>query len=450
MHDLKHINRKNNILTGFSRTFKKRNSKNSIRKCNETKRKKVLFKTLLPLLACLLVASTILLPLKIFPSFFAGKKFRSEPAKSHEQKGSRLQALHLALESFRSARVVDNHLESALQDGSSLIFSVDVGLQQSVQRVMEEKEVPYGVFVAIQPKTGKVLALTGYSSIDPTWCYDACFRLYPMASLFKIITASAALEMKKVEPKTSFAYRGYSYSENPKYWSVAPGRGAQQMSLSLAMGKSINPVFGRLASDVVGKETIMVYANRFGFNQNLFPGTNVNQSRAAVPQTDFELRLMGAGLGREVKISPFHAALMIAAVANQGAMMEPMLATEIRDRERKEISSAKPREMRRLITQETAGQLSEMLLTTVTSGTSRRAFHDRQGRPKLASIKVCAKTGSINGTEPEGSYSWFAAYAPSENPQIALVALIINRDKWRIKASYLGEQALEHFFSGMI
>jgi len=64
----------------------------------------------------------------------------------------------------------------------------------------------------------------------------------------------------------------------------------------------------------------------------------------------------------------------------------------------------------------------------------------------LASINVAAKTGSINGTEPAGHYSWFAAYAPVEDPQIAVVALIINQDKWKIKASYLGEQALEQFF----
>jgi cell division protein FtsI/penicillin-binding protein 2 len=60
---------------------------------------------------------------------------------------------------------------------------------------------------------------------------------------------------------------------------------------------------------------------------------------------------------------------------------------------------------------------------------------------------VAAKTGSINGSEPRGQYSWFAAYAPAENPQIALVALVINQDKWRIKSSQVGEQALEEFFN---
>jgi cell division protein FtsI/penicillin-binding protein 2 len=268
-----------------------------------------------------------------------------------------------------------------------------------------------------------------------------------MASRFKIITAAAALEEKKVEPDTVFAYRGSSYSENPRYWSVKPGRGSQQMSLTVAMGKSINPVFGRLASDVVGKDSIMSFAHRFGFNQTLFPGFPVTPSRAQIPKDDDELKLMGAGLGREVKISPLHAVTMIAGIANNGVMMTPIIAREIRNGAGNVIYTNNSHPLRRLAPPEVATQLGEMLSTTVYTGTSRKAFHDRLGRPRLAAVNICAKTGTINGTEPPGQYTWFAAYAPAEDPQIALVALIINQDKWKIKASYLGEQALEAFFN---
>jgi len=212
------------------------------------------------------------------------------------------------------------------------------------------------------------------------------------------------------------------------------------------MGKSINPVFGRLASDVVGKDSIMSYAGKFGFNQVLFPGIPVTPSKAQEPKNDDELKLMGAGLGREVKISPLHAATMIAAIANGGVMMAPILAHDIRNSAGNVIYEQKPQSIRRLVSPEASVKLAKMLSTTVNSGTSRKAFHDRRGRPKLADINICAKTGSINGKEPEGSYTWFAAYAPAENPTIALVALVINQDRWKIKASYLGEQGLEAFF----
>jgi cell division protein FtsI/penicillin-binding protein 2 len=85
-----------------------------------------------------------------------------------------------------------------------------------------------------------------------------------------------------------------------------------------------------------------------------------------------------------------------------------------------------------------------MLSTTVNAALPE--FLMTASRPKLASVNICAKTGSINGKEPEGRYTWFAAFAPAEDPKIALVALIINQDRWKIKASFLGEQALEAFF----
>jgi cell division protein FtsI/penicillin-binding protein 2 len=267
-----------------------------------------------------------------------------------------------------------------------------------------------------------------------------------MASLFKIIIAAAAMEQKKVGPDTVVLFNGRACSENPKAWFVRPGKRNQQVDLTTAMGKSMNPVFGRLASEIVGRDDMMSMATRFGFNQQLFPGTPVTPSRAAEPQNDAQLKLMGAGLGRETKISPLHAAAMMAAIANDGVMMLPVLADRITNGAGDVLFCENSLPVRRLLDQETAHQLARTLSQTVSSGTSRKAFHDRKGRPKLADINVAAKTGSINGSDPDGYYTWFAAYAPAEDPQIALVALVVNQGKWKIKASQLGEQALEAFF----
>ena len=218
------------------------------------------------------------------------------------------------------------------------------------------------------------------------------------------------------------------------------------MDLSIAMGKSVNPVFGRLAGEVVGRETLMSYVEKFGFNQALLPGTSLTPSQARQPQNMTELQLMGAGLDHQVKVSPLHVVMIMAALANKGAMPMPALATEIRNGRGELISTPKGEILRQIVSPETTGQLARMLATTVNSGTSRKIFHDRRGRPLLSSINIAAKTGSIDGTDPAGHYSWFAAYAPINDPQIALAALVINQDKWKIKASYLGEQALEAFF----
>jgi len=337
------------------------------------------------------------------------------------------------------------NLTAITSTGDTLHYSIRLGLQKRVYDFMAANKVPYGVFVAIEPDTGRILAMTSYSSISPGWQPNSFFDLYPMASLFKIITASAALENKKINPNTIVEFRGNSWSENPRYWDISPRGRNNKMDLTLAMGKSINPVYGRVAADIAGKASVMKSVEQFGFNQTLLPGTPAKESRADEPASNHGLMRMGAGLDHDVKISPLHAAVIMAAIANHGIMMQPALTDRVIDNLGNIRENHSPRNIRQLVSPETASSLTRMLSTTVTSGTSRRAFHDRRGRP-LLNVDIAAKTGSINGTDPRGHHSWFAAYAPANNPKIALVALVINQDKWKIKSAHVGEQALAEFF----
>ncbi|MDD2367603.1 MAG: penicillin-binding transpeptidase domain-containing protein [Desulfuromonadaceae bacterium] len=338
-----------------------------------------------------------------------------------------------------------SQLSARTQDGYQHIFTIDGDMQQRVYNYLAKNRVPYGVFVAIEPSSGRILGMTAYSSIDSSWPKQSPYELYPMASLFKIITASAALEGHKITPDSVIEFRGNSYSENPKYWDISPRGRNNRMDVTFAMGKSINPVYGRVASDIAGKSSVMESVSRFGFNQELLVGTPAKPSQAAEPASSNALRLMGAGLDHDVKISPLHAAVIMSAIANEGKMMAPSLTNSVVDSNGVVKELFAPRELRRLVTPETSMSLKQMLSSTVLTGTSRKAFHDRRGRP-LIDIPIAAKTGSINGTDPKGHYSWFAAFAPINNPRIALVALVINPDKWKIKASQVGEQALEEFF----
>jgi len=354
-------------------------------------------------------------------------------------------AFRLAADAYPNARAQQGTFSAPLPQGGTVVYAINQAVQARVEKLLNDNKVPYGLFVAIEPKTGRVLATVSHSSVQPGWEKNAYYNVYPMASLFKIVTASAALEERKVTADTPFAFNGRLTSESPKYWRVR-AHGNQQMPLSLAMGKSVNPVFGRLAGEVVGRDPLLLYAQHYGFNENIFPGTPVTPSRAPAPGSVDQLMLMGAGLNHEVRISPFHAATIMATVANGGVMMTPSLAKEIVDAKGAPVFNQQPQPLRTVITPATAASLARMLSTTVLNGTSRKAFHDRRGRPMLASLHVAAKTGSIDGKDPAGHYSWFAAYAPMEDPQIALAALVINQNKWRIKATTVGEQALEAFF----
>lgn len=450
MQDLKHITRKKSFLSAL-RSLRHRNRRllpPSVddRDSSSPLRRPRLLRPILTLIAVVLA---------LYPIAGLvvdnGKRFISYLAPSPSSPGERTppltapQSFGLAASSLDRMTVRNNRCVTVTPRGEEITLSLLPELQEKMKSYLAANRVPFALFIAMEPSTGKVLAMTSHSEVDPEWEGRAFYDLYPMASLFKIITASAALEQKKVDPDTVIEFRGKLTSENPRYW--APGkRKNNQMELDLAMGKSVNPVFGRLANDIVGKETLLSYTERFGFNQTLFPDTPIPPSRAEPPQTPEDVMLMGAGLGREVKLSPFHAAAIIASIANQGTMMAPILAESVTSREGKTVFTSTPHELRRIVSPQTAEKLSRMLVTTVRSGTSRRAFHDRRGRTLLGPLTIAAKTGSITGTSPPGQYSWFAAYAPVERPRIALVALVINQKAWKIKASHVGEKGLETFF----
>ncbi|AAR35831.2 penicillin-binding protein [Geobacter sulfurreducens] len=446
MQDFKHLTSKKRFSASSFLSPRKNDSRNAFKRLDEPPPRKKRLRFLLPVIAALLVAYPVLSLLLSGRPAVSSVREEAHPGKLSLKDLDSFGAFRLAAGAFPTARAEGGRLVAPLAGGGTVVYAINEEVQERVKDVLAQFQVPYGVFVAVEPRSGRILAMVAHSSILPGWEQQAFYGIYPMASLFKIITATAALEQGKVSPDTVIPFRGGLYSESSRHWSDLPKRGAQEMDLTTAMGKSVNPVFGRLACDVAGRDSVLRCAERFGFNHALLPGTPVLPSKAEHPATDDDLRLMGAGLGREVKISPLHAAVLMATVANGGTMLVPSLADEIRDPSGKVAYTHQPRPLRTVTTADVSAQLTRMLSSTVTTGTSRRAFHDQRGRPKLADISIAAKTGSINGTDPEGHYSWFAAYAPTDNPQIALAALVINQDKWKIKASYVGEQALEAFF----
>jgi len=453
MQDLKHLTRKKTALSSFFSSGNGNRKKmpprsQTPRLSFPTGKRREQLKYLLLFIAIVLGLTPVSIYLfKKAPAISAKISRWSKPnAPAPKKIEPHANSFILANSLLPGADFSSDRLTATDATGQLLQYSIKSDLQKKVHDFISSKDVPYAVFVALEPATGRILAMTAHSSVDPQWSSSAYFNLYPMASLFKIITASAALEQKKINPDSVVEFRGNSYSENPKYWEIKPRGHNNRFDVTFAMGKSINPLYGRIASDIAGKDAIMACVQRFGFNQALLPGIPVKASQAAEPTSSHGLMLMGAGLDHEVKISPLHAANIIASIANGGVMMQPALTDKIADQGGGVKESFTPRELRRLVTPETACSLTRMLSSTVTTGTSRRAFHDRRGRP-LVKVAVAAKTGSINGTDPKGYYSWFAAFAPIEKPEIALVALVINQDKWKIKSAQVGALALETFFN---
>lgn len=329
-------------------------------------------------------------------------------------------------------------------DGTQLRYSIDSALQKEVDRYLSSNRPAYALFIAMEPSSGRILGFAT-SSKDPDWGTNAVYRTYPMASLFKMITAASALELNKITPSTEMAYRGKAISENAQNWDPRPKGGSRSIDMTDAMGKSVNPVYGKLASDILGKNALAATCNNFGFNRPLVPGIPAIPSRAALPDSRIGLRISGSGLDHELKVSPLHAASITAAFANNGVMMTPRIVDSA-SKDGKEAAIAPPGALMQVVQPKVAEDLTRMMLTTVTTGTSRKAFGTTDGRRLLSVMKVAAKTGTINGNDPAGQHTWFAAYAPAAKPRIAVLALVINEGKWRIKASNVGEHALTTFF----
>ncbi len=400
------------------------------------------------LLLSVLIPTTVMLARKGAEAVSSWKESRRRPEMEQVQKltlGDDLFAV--ASDLLPTAISNAGQFSATADDGTTLKLTINPKLQQQIRGYLKTTNPLYAIFVAVEPATGRVLSIVGHSSVDPEWGQTALYQIYPMASLFKMVTAAAALEKNLINPSTVLEYRGKVVSESPDNWTPHPRGRNQSIDVTSAMGKSVNPVYGIIASDMIGKESLNNICSRFGFNRRLLlPGIPAIPSYAPKAETTRDIRLQGCGLDHDLKVSPIHAAAITAAIANKGTMMVPRLVDQA-SRNGQQLEVPHFRELDRVISPETADSLTQMLLTTVVNGTSRKAFRSYNGQRLLDDIKIAAKTGSIDGDTPKGHYSWFAAFAPAEKPSIALVALVINGDKWKIKATHIGEQALTTFFS---
>jgi cell division protein FtsI/penicillin-binding protein 2 len=95
--------------------------------------------------------------------------------------------------------------------------------------------------------------------------------------------------------------------------------------------------------------------------------------------------------------------------------------------------------------EEVARTLGQMMEKTVTAGTSAKVF-SRYARKLRSDVGVAGKTGSLTGHNPPGMYEWFVGFAPIEEPKIAVASLVVNREVWHIKGTYVAQAVMKEFF----
>jgi penicillin-binding protein A len=346
-----------------------------------------------------------------------------------------------ALDGFallKRARVEGEKYYSTLESGERVELTLSPKLQTHVQRVFARYAVPAGAFVAIEPKSGRVLAYVSHGTGD-----RVLDSTPPAASVFKLITSSALVDAG-VSPDTRTCYGGGSSSLSAIDIADNPRRDKSCVSLSQALGSSTNAVFGKLAVRKLEPAGLNRYARAFGFGQPLPGELRALAGPAEVPEQKLEFARTAAGFWHS-RLSPLHGALIAATFANAGVMPSARLVERVLDADGRvryaRAAGAHPG--RRVLEAGTARAVGRMMLRTVRDGTSREAFHDSRGRPYLDGIAVAGKTGSLSAADPYRAYSWWVGFAPADQPEIALAALVVNSDKWRIKSSFVARDALE-------
>jgi cell division protein FtsI/penicillin-binding protein 2 len=369
----------------------------------------------------------------------------SHPARALPSPESRAALQHGFAAQDLLALLSQGSAEGVTRDGTRITLSLDEELQQNIFALFRRFDPPYGVFAAMEPDTGRVVALVGYrkgGESDPRLALKA---VYPAASLIKVVTASAALEKGEITPEDEISYRGGIYRITRKGIHAKEGRGIPSMSLEEAIAKSANAVFGKVTVNNVGSEALTAYLMKFGFCQPIPFDLPVEESTCEIPQDEYNLARTGAGFG-EVYVSPLHMAMIMSAIASSGDMPRPILIERAESKDGDPLFDVEPSKWRDTVRPETADAVLRMMVRTIEAGTSRRTFGSADSTPLLQDMEVAGKTGSLSGWTPRMHFEWFAGVAPVGDPKLAVAALVVNDSRWKIKGSYVGKEAFNTYF----
>lgn len=343
------------------------------------------------------------------------------------------------------ATVLDGHLGQVLEDGTRVRYTLDPRLQEVARSTLSRYGVEWGAVVAIRPQTGEILAFAEHAEGRPDLSRLPLHAGAPAASIFKVISAAALLEMGHLAPEETLCTHGGHHKLTLYNLKPSERLDTRCETFAQALGSSNNVAFARWADDKLEPVQLQAMANRFLFGRRLpFPWA-VGISEARIP-TASRLGLARAAAGFEgTTLSPLHAALITAAIANDGVMMAPYLVARA-DKGDAALFEATPAKLADVLTPEVAGKLRLMLEESVTYGTGKK-FFEHKGKPRLP-VRAGGKSGSLSGKDDglTRHYSWFVALAPIDKPEIAVAALVVNGEQWTIKGAVAARDVLTAWF----
>ncbi len=337
-------------------------------------------------------------------------------------------------------RRVTDLLTGRQQAGASVRLTINAKAQEAADKALGNQR---GAVVALDPKTGAILAMVSHPQYDPNQLsqHDQAAvikawttinadptrpmvnraisgNLYPPGSVFKIVTASAALEGKVVDeqsqipappvmdlPQTNVGLPNYDRK---------PCGPNGATTLQHALEISCNTAFGYLGVQL-GADALRSQAAKFGFGQTLRIPTRVEPS--TVPAQLSPPQAAQSAIGQyDVRVTPLQVAMVSAAIANHGVVMRPYLVRDVLGSNLESLETHQAVQLSVAVSDATASTLTRMLVSVVDNGTGRPA--------KIDGIAVAGKTGTAQQGNGQAPHAWFTSFAPANDPKVAVAVVV--------------------------
>ncbi len=325
--------------------------------------------------------------------------------------------------------------------------TIDPDLQHFLQSQLYRRTSRYIAIVVMDARSGRVLALVDFAR-EGFNARPSLSNQFPAASLFKIVTAAAAIEKCGYTGSTPLAYNGASHTLYKSQLKNVSNRYTRHTTLKKAFAGSVNPVFGKIGRHCLGAEKLRQYADRFGFDRSIAFELELPPSSTRVTEAPYQWAEIASGFNQETVISPLHGAVLAAVAPAEGRLVEPTIIHRVVDQEGRLLYRSRAGTPRTAVSPATARELTGMMRRTVSHGTARKIFRRRNKDKVLSRLTIGGKTGSIDTPDHKARYDWFAGFADGPDPNDAIaVSVLVAHEKYigRRAGEYARRAAREYF-----